>query len=142
MTDKEKQIEEMANIIQNACNKCNECELYNTDMFKDVKGVDCVNLKQALNIYNAGCRIIYEDSVVLSKEELEIIKSERFNDGKITAKGYFEHYVLSQELEKERKETAKAILKMFKDYLKYSWTKSVDFVYHEIEKHFSVEVEE
>ena len=97
MTDKEKQIEKMANIIQNACNKCNECELYNTDMFKDVKGVDCVNLKKALNIYNAGCRIISEGSVVLSENQITCLQRDWFKFGKEYVSGKKDIVLLTEE---------------------------------------------
>ena len=70
MKDKEKQIEEMAKIIQNACSKCSECEIFNTDKFKHIESVECDNLKRALDTYNAGYRKVDKDSVVISREEL------------------------------------------------------------------------
>lgn len=136
MTDKEKQIEEMGKILCNDMG-CKYCER-------------CYDLMKAESLYNAGCRKIPEGSVVLTKEEYEELKFAKnlLELREETIKSLEDaniRYAEALELKvnkKERKETAREILQMFKDYLKYSWTKSVDFVYHEIEKQFGVEVEE
>lgn len=63
MKDKEKQIEEMANILcESKEHNCN--------------GEDCKCLKQATDLFNKGARIIYKDSVVLSREEFEKLKTQ------------------------------------------------------------------
>ena len=63
MNDKEKQIEKLANIIANC-------------RFTDPKS-------EAIDLYNAKCRIIPEDSVVLTKEELKKIIQEEYQNALI-----------------------------------------------------------
>lgn len=62
--DKQKQIEEMANILCEA--KEHDCKGEN----------DCNCIKQATALYNAGGRIIPKGSVVLSKEEWEVLTND------------------------------------------------------------------
>lgn len=68
MTDREKQIEEMAKVLLETSCKGSECE--NCAFVKSVKEAKetCVCLKA---LYNAGYRKIPEDAVVLSIEEIK-----------------------------------------------------------------------
>ena len=74
--DKQKQIEEIAWIIQNDCNNrcnCNDCK-FKDNNFKKIydKHLECENISRAIRIYDT---LIPEGSVVLSKEEYEKLKS-------------------------------------------------------------------
>lgn len=56
--DKQKQIEEMADILcESKAHNCN--------------GEDCKCIKQATDLYNANCRIIPKDSMVITKAEYQ-----------------------------------------------------------------------
>lgn len=66
--DKEKQIEEMAIIIEHACDDCNgtvdhciKCP------YKCTKQYGCGELKTATDLYNTGYRKIPENSIIISK---------------------------------------------------------------------------
>ena len=62
MNDK-KQIEDIADILcQSKNHKCD--------------GEDCKCIKQATDLYNAKCRILPEDSVVLTREEYKSLTNE------------------------------------------------------------------
>lgn len=120
----QKQIKELANIIQNACSKCKECEIYNTDMLKYFKGVDCVNLKKALNAYNAGYRKIDKDKeVVLTEKEYEIAMIHQYDVG--FGFGY----------KKGSKETAEKIYRELQEH-------GTTYVKKWIEKQFTIEIKE
>ena len=75
MNDKQKQIEEMAWIIQTDCNNgsnCNCCE-FRDNNFKKIydKRLECENISRAIKIYDI---LIPKGSVVLTKEEhIEIL---------------------------------------------------------------------
>ena len=65
MKDKEKQIEEIYNLLF-----CDKWEQPFMECPEDIKCIECV----AKTLYNAGYRKIDKDSVVLSKEEYEKLK--------------------------------------------------------------------
>lgn len=72
--DKQKEIEEMANIIIQASCYGSECETCSwVESVKDATEC-CVCLKA---LYNAGYRKIPENAVVLTREEYEKLKGER-----------------------------------------------------------------
>lgn len=87
--DEKKMIEEMAQVL---CNRrCEDCELL---------GVSCGCKSYCTRLYNAGCRIIADDEIVIKK-------SERVN-------------VIAEEFEElVRKETAREILQIIKDEYEY-----------------------
>lgn len=79
--DKQKQIEEMAWVLQNDCNNgyCNnDCEFYNDKTFKKAfdKRLECEYIKRAKILYAQGYRKIPEGAVVLTGTETE----ERLDD--------------------------------------------------------------
>ena len=87
--DKQKQIEEIAWIIQNGCNNGCSCSYGNGCEFKDNnfkkiydKRLECENVSRAIKIYNT---LIPEGSVVLSKEEY----NDYINLKELLDKGYF-----------------------------------------------------
>ncbi len=84
MKDKEKQIEEMAKVLNECCNFYdkngvhlgNKCNSHDCEYWCDTNYICCsYNKKEATALYNAGYRKTTEDSVVLSKEEYEKYKS-------------------------------------------------------------------
>ena len=139
MTDKEKQIEEMARDIafefcpnRNLHKKWgNEAQCYSDDNFSE-----CTTIKNAVDkLYNAGYRKIPEGSVVLSKEEYAKDFCSQFN------KGY----------ERGSKETAREILEAIKlkawgnnaDVNGNIWSYSISiYELAEIAKQFGVEIKE
>lgn len=153
MKDKEKQIEEIAWVIQNDCNNgsCNNvCEFYHNKTFKKVfdKRLECDNIAKAKTIYNLGYQKIDKDSVVLSREEYEKLKKFewRVTSGVcMTQKEWFDFCnedsnrrtcLRIEEREKERKETAEKILKeVAKTCGDYQWFKNLC-------KQFGVEIKE
>lgn len=69
MNDK-KQIEDIADILcQSKNHKCD--------------GEDCKCIKQATDLYNANCRILLEDSVVLTREEADRFRWQTLNIKKV-----------------------------------------------------------
>ena len=48
----------------------------------------------------------------------------------------------NKEVENISKETAADILSMLKEYLEYSWTKSVECLYNDIAEKYGLEVEQ
>lgn len=62
--DKQKQIEEIAEIIRVNCGECNTC--------KYIDELHCADLLSAEELYNAGYRKIPENAVVLTNKKLEL----------------------------------------------------------------------
>jgi hypothetical protein len=65
--DKQKQIEEMCEILNTDCGDCENCAFLGV---KWEKGVDCIYLFMAEALYNVGYRKIPKGSVVLTDDEL------------------------------------------------------------------------
>ena len=61
--DKQKQIEEMAKVLDGDCGECYTCKYFES------KGVNCTSLLGAEYLYEAGYRKIPEGAVVLTNEE-------------------------------------------------------------------------
>ena len=113
MKDKEKQIEEMAKItctnVAKNCIDCEDCSEYS----------DCILVAHAINLYDDNYRKIPKDSVVLSREEYEELKTEKdFNYGYHEGERNMEAYYENIKLPEERKETAEKILNEFTEMLK------------------------
>ena len=72
MKDKEKLIEEMASILGNGC--AIPCSKWK---YAD----DCGELEGAMRLYNANCRIVKKDSVVLSKDEYGSKLQDAYDNG-------------------------------------------------------------
>lgn len=79
MKDKDIQIEQMAKIM--CGHDCEECAKETADWrgvsLEEAKAVQCLTKKGAELLYNAGCRIIPEGSVVLLREEYEKLTAPR-----------------------------------------------------------------
>lgn len=82
--DKQKEIEEIQKVIEYCCNVYdennrhirNKCNTYDCEYYDETNGVCCsFGLKEATALYNVGYRKIDKDSVVLSREEYERLKS-------------------------------------------------------------------
>ena len=134
MKDKEKQIQEIAQII---CGRSKDdiCIIDNTSCDSS-----CYWARKAESIYNVGYRKYPEDSVVLSKEEYKRITKELVTEQRATeiAKEYFE---------KIRKETVEKIFKMLISKLDSNQFLSGKRIIMEVDvenlaKQFDVEVEE
>lgn len=74
-------IEEMAKIM--CGHDCEECAKETADWrgvsFEKAKAAQCLIKKQAELLYNAGCRIILEDSVVLTNDEWARLRNLEIN---------------------------------------------------------------
>lgn len=103
MNDEEQQIEQMAKIM--CGHDCEECAKETAEWrgvsFEKAKAEQCLIKKQAELLYNADCRIIRKDSVVLSIEEV-------FDFRKDQAEVKF---LKKQIIDSARKETAEKIIK-------------------------------
>lgn len=106
MNDKE-MIEEMASImlasVQLPDNINSAVKLAEVN-----KAYYLVFLNYATRLYNAGCRIVAKDSVVLSREEWKQIKNSL----------YYSKETLEKKLAQERKETAEKILNEVHEFFK------------------------
>ena len=103
MKDKEKQIEEMANICCGSEISCSQCfkEYKNITGIKIKKRADhCQAYNYAENLYNAGYHKLTEDSVVLSRKEFD-----EFRKDQAEVK-----FLKRKIIEQARKETAEKIL--------------------------------
>lgn len=109
MKDKEKQIEQIARIM--CGHDCEECAKETAEWrgvsFEKAKAVQCLIKKQAELLYNAGCRIILEDSVVLTKGAYDSISSKAKANvvnaveiRKETAERDFNHIIKALEIKK------------------------------------------
>jgi hypothetical protein len=107
--DKQKQIEEMCEILNTDCGDCENCAFLGV---KWEKGVDCIYLFMAEALYNAGYRKIPEGAVVLTQEEWAV-HNEQF------AQAMYQKEVNT------RKETAEK----FAEMLKLSLDKNDLYVY-------------
>lgn len=98
--DEKKMIEEMAEIIYNKQSQCimNDCE--DCGYFGRY---NCSSIKKATALYNANCRIISEDEIVVKKSE---------------QKQWLKDFIESNKKTEEiiRKETAREILKLIEYY--------------------------
>ena len=64
--DRQKQIEEMAKVLDGDCGECYTCKYF------EHKGTNCTYLLGAEYLYNAGYRKIPENAVVLTNKKLEL----------------------------------------------------------------------
>lgn len=129
--NKEQQIREIENIIKAECRQWLDKMYY----------AECLGgaIDSAEALYNTGYRKIPEGAVVLTKEELvKMMESGYVYD---TTRGNKVN-IIQMAREIERKETAKEIMQMLKDGVKYGWTKSLDITYEEIKERYGVEVKE
>lgn len=86
---KQEQIEEMADILcQSKNHKCD--------------GEDCKCIKQATDLYNKKCRILAEDSVVLTKKEYETLKNESIDKLFVDDTFFKEEFKANEEYLKKR----------------------------------------
>lgn len=111
MKDKEKQMEEMAKVIDKDCDCCNckNCDVLKR--YKKVKGFDgicCSAIRKSEEIYE----YLTKDSVVLSKEEYEKLLEQR-RKARSEQKRFKRKYLYTkQELQQASEETAEKILKL------------------------------
>ena len=126
--DKEKQIEEIAKVLNECCNrydeqgrhlgnKCSNCEYW-----CDTNHICCsYNIKEAETLYEQGYRKINENEVVISKEELERLKQEQTKSYTAIINSSFLDRIeqLENRLIKARKETAREILQIIKQEYDY-----------------------
>lgn len=144
MTDKEKQIEEIANAICSYCKGMTEeeCE----------RGKECCEwrLHEARSYYEQGYRKIPEGSVVLSKEEYDELKGraeEVFNEmtERMKAEIKIEKKMGNRKVEQSRKETAREIIIALVGHTLtedgWSWTISIEDVKWLTEK-YGIEIKE
>ena len=101
MKDKEKQIEELANLLY-----CDRFDTPFTDCEKDIKCMDCIEKK----IINKGYQKVGKDSVVISKEEYEQLAIEYKR---------WEKLAIEDMLTQERKETIKEFMFKIESALGY-----------------------
>ena len=127
MTDKEKQIEDMAN--------CKSCyERFGKCPIKD--RATCLDYTRAVCQYEQGCRIISEGSVVLSKEEYNALLLEQKR-----LKEMVDRIPCGYSLtEQSRKETAREILKELYEQIDEKTPKWVETQIKMKAKQFGVEV--
>lgn len=129
MTDQE-QIAEMAvlgcvrNPQAHTAEECAKC---------DFKYGMCNAYRHAEALYNAGCRKLLEDSVVLSKEEFSKALTDNFNMGKKEAQFYSERVAIPT----TRKETAEKIYTFVNSFGTHNWERFEEFI-----KQFGVEIKE
>ncbi len=71
LQEHQKQIEEMAKILDEDCGDCYKCNYYDNE---DSGGIECIFWLYAERLYNAGYRKIPENAVVLTREEYDEIK--------------------------------------------------------------------
>ena len=112
--DKKKQIEEMAIIVEHACDDCNgnidDCLKCPHKRHHEYYG--CGEEKTATELYEAGCRIIPEGAVVLTREEYkELYDSERASYYRAELL-VVDNDLLARKLTDVRKETAREIIEM------------------------------
>lgn len=122
MNDKEKQIEEMANIIcKETSNKglCEKCGFKKHEQFGYT--YQCHKFDDAQALYNAGYRKIDEGSVVLTEEEFSEFRQTIINLSQEHTKKCDE---MNDKIIKARKETAKEICEMGENLYKMSYHKS------------------
>lgn len=128
MEDKEKQIEQMAKIM--CGHDCEECAKETADWrgvsLEEAKAEQCLIKKRAELLYNAGCRIIPKDSVVVSREDYNEFLRQAFIIDE-----------LKDCVKLARKETAKELLEDFDNHGVYSQ----DYT-NFMRKQFGVEVKE
>lgn len=66
--DKQKQIEEMAKVLDGDCGECYTCKYFES------RGINCTYLLGAEYLYNAGYRKIQDNEIVITKDEYESLK--------------------------------------------------------------------
>ena len=103
MKDKEKQIEEIAKVLDKCCNFYdkngvhlgNKCNSRDCEYWCDTNYLCCsYNKKEATALYNAGYRKLPKDSVVISMEEYKKLKM--LEEGHITCDDVYEYVVNSR----------------------------------------------
>ena len=138
MKDKEKAIEEMAKVIKSAneidcIRTCDTCKYYDDN-------TKCISFGQSIALYNAGYRKLPEDSVVLSREELNDLDYKAYSRGVCCAS----EKVFEQK-EKARKETAEKILRDLYSEATSNVSETVELTTFQIEqlaKQFGLEIKE
>lgn len=111
--DEMKMIEEMAEIIYNRQSHCLVCSCEDCGYSGRI---NCNSIKKAVALYNANCRIIGEDEIVVKKSDLEGFEklARKYESLKAAQKINDEH--LHIRIKKQAKqETARAILQMIYD---------------------------
>ena len=102
--DRQKQIEEMAKVLDGDCGECYTCKYF------EHKGTNCTYLLGAEYLYNAGYRKIPENAVVLTNKKLEL--GEYKGEVQVMA---MTRRVYDAILAQARKETAEKFAERLKD---------------------------
>jgi hypothetical protein len=119
----QKQIEEMAKVLDGDCGECYTCKYF------EHKGTNCTYLLGAEYLYNAGYRKIPEGVVVLKKEEYESVKdsvdllreyesvsNSLIKSNELCRKLIDDKKELKRQLEQTRKETAEKFAERLKSH--------------------------
>ena len=135
--DKQKQIEEMATIIEHACDDCDDLNDCLNCPHKSHEYYGCGKEKTATKLYKAGYRKIPEGSVVLTKFEYDEMLADVTASKKKLAR------IIDSAKSKGQKEMAKEILKnLLKEFSVRKSCGNADVVVLELAKRYGVEVEE
>lgn len=125
--NKDEMIKEMAEILNKNCGNCSICEFAG----KSTATLDCTELCYATALYNANCRIIAEDEIVIKKQAYEKFVEEFAKQEEIAhsyEQGYAElletNHQLQDELEKtkqEKRDILQELKEMFGTSREFNW---------------------